>query len=121
MKIYIEISNNGFVEKVHYLPFDEEHGLGRTEEELLTTGHLVDVIPEQPLEQLPVGKKYDLFYNKETHDFSYLIAERELTFAEKLDLANQVNEELILENQELKEKQLLMQQALDELIFGGAL
>ena len=43
---YIEVNENGKVNFIHYLPFDEVEGLGKTEEELLETGFLLDEIPE---------------------------------------------------------------------------
>lgn len=39
-------TENGKVELIHYMPFDKRHGLGKTEEELLKEGYLLDDIPE---------------------------------------------------------------------------
>lgn len=45
MSKYIEVAASNVVTFVHYYPFDEAIGLNKTEEELLTTGYLVDSIP----------------------------------------------------------------------------
>lgn len=45
MKKFIR-TNGDRVELIHYMPFDQENGLGKTEKELLQEGYLVDEIPE---------------------------------------------------------------------------
>ena len=45
MKKFIR-TNGKKIELIHYMPFDKEHGFGKTEQELLQEGHLVDEIPE---------------------------------------------------------------------------
>jgi hypothetical protein len=119
--IYFECDSNGKVGLIHYLPFDEEQGLGKTEEELLQKGLLVDSIPEPPISALPLGQRYELRYDAQTGTFSYSVVERQLTFVEKLDITKQVNEDLLSENKQLKDQQTLMQQAIDDLILGGTL
>lgn len=42
---YIEVEGD-VVTYIHYMPFDEKNGLGKTEEELLTTGFLVEDVAE---------------------------------------------------------------------------
>lgn len=59
--IYIVINRqNNEVLTRHYMPFDEKYGLGKTEEELLQDGILVEDIPEP--EQIS-GKTPVLKYN----------------------------------------------------------
>ena len=57
--IYIKPNNyDGF--DVHYIPFDEVYGLGKTEEELLQEGYLVESIPEpEVIEGKAPVMKYD--------------------------------------------------------------
>lgn len=86
---------------VHNFPFHPDYGLGLTEEELLKQGMLVEDIP-MPLDN---GKIATLFYNPVDDSFFYEYTEKPLSVEEEL--------------QQLKEKQALMQQALDELILGG--
>ena len=58
---YIETTNRK-VTFIHYLPFDPEYGLGKTEAELLETGYLVEAIPEYAGE-VPEGKAPELHYD----------------------------------------------------------
>jgi len=95
----------GKVSFIHHMPFDEVYGLGKNENELRQTGVLVDEIPAFPTEQAPMGKSYVLKYDDVTKTLSYVLEDRPLTPEEEL--------------QQLKEKQALMQQALDELLLGG--
>ncbi|PKM74645.1 MAG: hypothetical protein CVU92_05410 [Firmicutes bacterium HGW-Firmicutes-17] len=66
--IYITVDGNNLVKFQHFLPVDEVHGLGKTEEELLIEGYLVDSIP-QPEQQ--AGKVPILYYTPETNVFHY--------------------------------------------------
>ena len=43
---YVKLDSNGNIEYVHRKPFDENVGLGKTEEELLQYGVLVEELPE---------------------------------------------------------------------------
>jgi hypothetical protein len=63
-------------------------------------------IEEKPDPTVEIGKIPNLFYNTETGQLFYEYTERPLTPEEEL--------------KQVKEKQALMQQAIDELIFGGA-
>jgi hypothetical protein len=45
---------------IHYMPFDETNGLGKTKEELLQTGALVE-LPQEPQPQ--EGKIPVMYYN----------------------------------------------------------
>lgn len=44
-KKFIRVENTR-VMFTHFMPFDEKHGMGKTEEELLQEGYLIDEIPE---------------------------------------------------------------------------
>ncbi len=62
--IYIEYTSENIVTTQHFRPFDKIHGLGKTEEELLKTGALIDTMPEpEDIE----GKMYVLIYDKESN------------------------------------------------------
>ncbi|PIC05481.1 hypothetical protein CS060_04175 [Anoxybacillus flavithermus] len=84
---------------IHCIPFDEEHGLGKTEEELRQIGALVEDIPEP--EQVE-GKTPVMYYNPQTNSVYYEYIDRPLTPEE-----------------ELRQRIELMQQALDALLLGG--
>lgn len=45
-KVFITVNETGRVMFTHYMPFDVKEGLGKTEEELLKEGYLLDEIPE---------------------------------------------------------------------------
>ena len=61
---YIEINQDNKVTTQHFYPFDIELGYGKTAEELLKTGFLVETIPEG--ENIP-GKEIILKYNPDTN------------------------------------------------------
>lgn len=59
MMIYLKL-NGSDIEFTHFKPFDKVDGLGKTEEELLSDGILVDSIPEpEPIEGKAPVLKYD--------------------------------------------------------------
>lgn len=98
--IYIRCSkNSNIVELVHYKPFDELYGLGKTKEELLQDGFFVDYIPEP--EQIK-GKTAVLKANLDDKILYYEYVDKPLTPEE-----------------ELKQRIELMQQALDDLLLSG--
>ncbi len=66
--IYIEINKNNIVTTRHFYPFDKELGYGKTEEELLKTGFLVESIPEA--ERIE-GKEPILKYDPNTKTLCY--------------------------------------------------
>jgi hypothetical protein len=101
--IYIEINKDNSIGLTHYMPFDEVHGLGKTKEELEESGLLVESLP---ISEDMIGKSQVLKYD-ETKGLHYEYVDRQLTPEEKLE--------------QVQEKQELMQQAIDDLIFGGAL
>lgn len=46
--IYVETNAQNVVVYLHYMPFDSQYGLGKTEDELAQTGFLTDNLPGQP-------------------------------------------------------------------------
>lgn len=46
--IYIQTDFNHKIIYIHHFPFDEKCGMGKTKEELLQSGFLVDEIPQRP-------------------------------------------------------------------------
>lgn len=77
----------------HYKPFDEKDGMGKTEEELLQIGALVDDIP-QP-EQIP-GKEPILYYNPENNTVYYEYEDKPLTPEERIAQLEQAILELTM-------------------------
>lgn len=77
----------------HHKPFDAKDGLGKTEEELLQIGALVDEIPEP--EQIE-GKEAVLYYNPETNTVYYEYIDREPTTEERIALLEQAILELTM-------------------------
>lgn len=43
--IYVETNAQNVVVYLHYMPFDSQYGLGKTEDELAQTGFLTDNLP----------------------------------------------------------------------------
>ena len=65
--IYFETNKDGVVTFVHYRPFDEKDGLGKTQEELQVKGYLVNKFPEtKPVE----GGTEIVKYDKKTEEFA---------------------------------------------------
>lgn len=60
--IYFETNSEQMVTSIHYMPFDPEYGMGKTEEELQASGYLVESLPEYT-EVLPEGKIPRLYYD----------------------------------------------------------
>lgn len=67
---------------VHNMPFHEQYGMGKTQEELQQIGALVDDIPEP--EQIE-GKNAVLYYNPETNSVYYEYIDRPLTDQERIE------------------------------------
>ena len=78
---------------VHHMPFHEQHGMGKSEQELLQIGALVDDIPEP--EQIE-GKVPVLYYNPQSNSVYYEYVERPLTEEERLAQLEQVILELTM-------------------------
>lgn len=85
---YIEIHQDNMVSKIHHMPFHEKHGAGKTEEELLSTGFLVDEIPVAEDRE---GFISNLHYDPITaqFDFQYLPHVPELTSEERIEAIEQ--------------------------------
>ena len=60
--IYFETNDIGQLTFIHYMPFNEKYGMGKTEEELLKTGYLVESLPIYTGE-IPEGKVPELRYD----------------------------------------------------------
>lgn len=68
MKKFIRVADDFEVKFTHYMPFDETHGLGKTKEELLKEGYLVDEVPEPEFRESYIAKRY---YDKEKNKIYY--------------------------------------------------
>ena len=44
--IFIKTNQDNVIELYHYMPFDKDNGLGKTRDELLSIGYLVDSVPD---------------------------------------------------------------------------
>lgn len=69
--IFISLNQNNEINVIHYMPFDDKYGLGKTEEELLQEGILINSIPEP--EQVE-GKVPILKYNGTDLYYEYVDA-----------------------------------------------
>lgn len=101
--IFLKIDNETQqVTFVHLAPFDALVGLGKSSDELKNEGLLVESLPK------PVhieGKTAVLKVDPQSHELYFDYVD---THVEENEL------------EKIKQKQDLMQQAIDELIFGGA-
>lgn len=102
--IYIENNNNNEVVMIHMLPLHPTLGLGKTESELNQSGFFVESLPNA---EERFGKSAVLKGNKTNKTVWYEYVERPLN----------KDEEIV----SLKDQVTLMQQAIDDLIMGGAL
>lgn len=98
-----EINPTKAIPLIIFNEFDEEQPLKPNE--IITNA----VIPEA---EAIIGKQANLYYNRQDDVFYYEYVDRPLTPEEKLQLIEQ-------ENQDLKNRIELMQQALDDLLLGG--
>jgi hypothetical protein len=89
---------------IHNMPFHPDFGLGKTQEELEQEGFL--------LESVPISEEKKGFFSI----MKYNPSTKTVFFEYE---ANPISEKE--EIQQIKEQQVLMQQAIDDLIFGGAL
>jgi hypothetical protein len=104
--------NGDVVESIHYKPYDDKFGIVGKVENLEEKG--VFYSKELPVIEQRFGKSPIMKYNKQTDEVYVEYVERPLTPEEKLQLLEQ-------ENQDLKNRIDLMQQALDELLLGGGM
>lgn len=102
--IFFEKTDNtkAIVTTIHYQP-------GLLPQDVLANGVYVEEIPEPTMQE---GKDPVLYYDIVTGDLYYEYVDRPLTPEEKMQLLEQ-------ENQDLKNRVELMQQALDGLLLGG--
>lgn len=93
--VFIQTEENK-VEFCHYMPFHQGCGLGKTEEELLQIGYLVDSIPEPKEIE---GKFSTLFFTPEQgfwFEYADIPKKPEQIQAEKVDLLeNQTAEYMV--------------------------
>jgi hypothetical protein len=94
------------VRGIHYFPFDLEKGVPQ---EVIDANILVDSVPTPDTIE---GKMAVMYVNPQTKELWYEYVDRPLTPEEKIQLLEQ-------ENQDLKNRVELMQQAMDELLLGG--
>jgi hypothetical protein len=66
---------------IHHMPFHESNGMGKSEQELLQIGALVDDIPDP--EQVD-GKVPVLYYNPQSNSVYYEYVDRPLTEQERI-------------------------------------
>lgn len=67
--IYIEVDNENTVVFTHFLPFSDEYGMGKTEQELTEKGYLVESIPQSETVE---GKESITKYDPSTNTFSFV-------------------------------------------------
>lgn len=99
-KVFIKYDEEGKVYYTHYMPFDLEHGLHKSIEELEKEGTLVDkfIEPEVPENQMVITK-----YNSQNNSvyFEFIEIEHELTEIEilsnKVDILSQENANIYYE------------------------
>lgn len=77
---FITFNENFEVKLIHNMPFDEVNGLGKTREELLTMGALVDSIP---VVEVPNDKNVIYKYNQADNTVTYELIDRPLTLEEQ--------------------------------------
>jgi hypothetical protein len=82
---FIKVSDTKYVARsTHNMPFDEVHGLGKTREELLNEGALV----EEPIEEYRPNTKLVTCYNPTTNECWY-------EYEELLNLNSAITEDRI--------------------------
>ena len=96
---FITYNENFEVQLIHNMPFDEVNGLGKTEEELLQIGALVEDIPQV---EVPNDKNILYKYNQVDNTVTYELVDRQLTVEEQnskdiqnLKLSNMAQDEMI--------------------------
>ena len=77
---FITFNENFEIQLIHNMPFDEVNGLGKTEEELLQMGALVDSIP---VVEVPNDKNIIYKYNQVDNTVTYELVNRPLTLEEQ--------------------------------------
>lgn len=77
---FITYNESFEIQLIHNMPFDEVNGLGKTEEELLQIGALVDSIP---VVEVPNDKNIIYKYNQADNTVTYELVDRPLTAPEQ--------------------------------------
>ena len=77
---FITFNEKFEIQLIHNMPFDEINGLGKTEEELLQIGALVDSIP---VVEVPNDKNIIYKYNKVDNTVTYELVDKPLTIEEQ--------------------------------------
>lgn len=77
---FITYNDNLDIHLIHNMPFDKVNGLGKTEEELLKLGALVNEIPEI---DVPKDKIIKYKYNPSDNTVYYELIDRPLTIEEE--------------------------------------
>ena len=77
---FITYNENFEIQLIHNMPFDSVNGLGKTREELLTMGALVDLIP---VVDVPNDKNVIYKYNQSDNTVTYELIDRPLTVEEQ--------------------------------------
>lgn len=98
MKKFITIENGakeGKIMLTHYMPFDAVDGLGKTEEELLKEGVLVDEVPEP---ELITGKIATPYYT-EKDGYHYIYEDAPQTQGQNMTLVQSVQAGVITPEQ----------------------
>lgn len=94
---FIQYNEELRVTFIHNMPFDEVNGLGKSEEELLKIGALVEDIPQ--IDDVPRDKVVIYKYNKEANKVITELADKPLTPQEQqlkdIELVNASQDELI--------------------------
>ena len=94
--VLIKADKNGVVDSVHYMPFDEKHGLNKTKTELEAEGWvLVSNIPEPENQK---GKTNVLKYSRDKGlYYEYEGVKHETTEVERLEQRQRATEDVLLE------------------------
>ena len=77
---FITFNENFEIQLIHNMPFDEVNGLGKTKEELLQIGALVDSVP---VVDVPNDKNVIYKYNQSDNTVTYELIDRPLTVEEQ--------------------------------------
>lgn len=119
--IYIEV-NNETVTKVHYMPFHEKHGMGKTEQELLQTGLLVESIPTPDTSD--ETKNPILMFDGESFYYEYEDIIEQVSSEERIEQLENENAELwydiMLKESRISEHDNDIADIWYEIMLGGA-
>lgn len=102
--IFVRVKDSDVLE-IHYQPFDPVYGLGKTEEELLKEGILVDSVPEpEYIEGKASVLKYDQAEGKLYYEYEDIPLTGEALLEQKV--------------KQLEEQLRITQEAIDALLLG---